>query len=101
MKIILIQIMIVLLVALKSTSQIIPIKIDLISSGNKLNAFFYPSEKDNPSPTLILLHGYPGNQNNPLGLGEKLSSPGINILVFNYQGPWSSEGEFSFESSME
>lgn len=101
MKIILIQIMIVLLVAFKSTSQTIPIKISLISNGNKLNAFFYPSEKDNPAPTVILLHGYPGNQNSPLGLGEKLSSLGINILVFNYQGTWSSEGEFSFESSME
>jgi pimeloyl-ACP methyl ester carboxylesterase len=101
MKIILIQIMIVLLVSFKSTSQTIPIKISLTSNGNKLNAFFYPSEKGNPAPTMILLHGYPGNQNSPLGLGEKLSSLGINILVFNYQGTWSSEGEYSFESSME
>jgi dipeptidyl aminopeptidase/acylaminoacyl peptidase len=26
---------------------------------------------------------------------------GINVLEFNFQGTWSSEGEFSFESSME
>ncbi|MBE0676393.1 MAG: prolyl oligopeptidase family serine peptidase [Bacteroidales bacterium] len=101
MKIILIHLIIVLLVPLKSLSQTIPIKIDLICNGNKLNAFFYPSEKDYSSPTLILLLGYPGNQNFPLGLGEKLSPLGINVLAFNYQGTWNSEGDFSFESSMQ
>lgn len=89
-----------LLVTFNSISQTIPVKIDLVSNGNKLNAFFYPSEKDNPSPAMILLHGYPGNENNPLGLAEGLHSSGINILVFNYQGTFSSEGIFNYENCM-
>jgi len=100
MKTILMQILMLLLVTFNSISQTIPVKIDLVSNGNKLNAFFYPSEKDNPSPAMILLHGYPGNENNPLGLAEGLHSSGINILVFNYQGTFSSEGIFNYENCM-
>ena len=77
-------------------SQNLPVKIDLISNGNRLNAKFYPVEKDKPSPTIVLLHGFPGNANNPLGLAERLNKSGINILVFNYQGTFSSDGIFNF-----
>jgi alpha/beta superfamily hydrolase len=43
----------------------------------------------------------PGGEGDLFGLGKKLSPLGINVLVFNFQGLWSSEGEFSFDSSME
>lgn len=81
-------------------SQIAPIKIDLYSNGNKLNADFYQVSGEEKYPTMILLHGYPGGEGDQFGLGKKLSLLGINILVFNFQGTWSSEGKFSFESSM-
>lgn len=81
-------------------SQSNPIDINLISNGNKLNANIYLATDDFPHPTLIFLRGYPGSEGDQLGLGEKLSSLGINVLLFNYQGTWSSEGEYSFESSM-
>lgn len=77
------------------------IDINLISNGNKLNAHIYLSETDYSSPTLILMHGYPGGENDPLGLGKRLSTLGITVLVFNYQGTWSSEGEFNFKSSIQ
>jgi dienelactone hydrolase len=80
------------------TSQTVPIKIDLFSDGNKLNAKFYPFKSDKQSPTVILLHGIPGNDNNPLGLAERLNQKGINILVFNYQGTFDSEGVFNFDN---
>jgi pimeloyl-ACP methyl ester carboxylesterase len=76
-------------------------EIDLISNGNKLNAHMYLPDSSYSGHTLIMLHGYPGGEGDPLGLGKGLSTMGINILVFNYQGTWSSDGEFSFESSME
>ncbi|MBA7516811.1 hypothetical protein ES705_08860 [subsurface metagenome] len=82
-------------------SQNEPVKVDLISNGNKLNADFYPSSENEIRPTLILMHGSPGGEGDPLGLSKKLSSQGINVLVFNYQGTWSSEGLFSFENSMQ
>lgn len=60
----------------------------------------YLPASDYTGHTFIMLHGYPGGEGDPLGLGKRLSSIGINVLVFNYQGTWSSEGEFSFEESM-
>jgi len=82
-------------------SQITPVKVDLYNNGNKLNADFYQVSGEEKYPTLILLHGYPGGEGDQFGLGKKLRSLGINVLVFNFQGTWSSEGKFSFESSME
>ena len=81
--------------------QITPVKVDLYSNGNKLNADFYNASGGDKQPTLILLHGFPGEEGDLFGLGKKLSSSGINVLVFNFQGTWSSEGVFSFETSME
>ena len=82
-------------------SQITPVTVDFYSNGNMLNSQIYLSESNYSSPALIMMHGYPGGDGDPLGLGRKLSALGITVLVFNYQGTWSSEGEFSFESSME
>jgi len=87
-----------LLVASSITAQTVPVKIDLISNGNKLDAKFYPVKRGSPSPTVILLHGIPGNDNNPLGLAEILNKNEINILVFNYQGTFNSEGLFNFNN---
>ncbi len=84
-----------------ANSQISPVKVNLYNNGNKLNADFYKANSDKPLPALILLHGYPGGEGDLFGLGKKLSSVGINVLVFNFQGTWSSEGEFSFENSMD
>lgn len=98
MKTITMQILILFLVAFSITAQTVLVKIDLISNGNKLNAKFYPVERSIPSPTMIFLHGFPGTDNDPLGLAERLNQNGINILVFNYQGTFSSEGVFNFEN---
>ena len=82
-------------------SQITPVKIDLYSNDNKLNADFFKASGKDKYPTLILLHGLPGGEGDLFGLGKKLSPLGINVLVFNFRGTWSSEGVFSFDSSME
>jgi uncharacterized protein len=75
-------------------SQSAPVKVDLVSNGNKLIASFYTTN-DSYSPTLIMAHGFPGNNQSPLGLAENLNAAGIKILVFNYQGSFSSEGVFN------
>ncbi len=77
-----------------------PISIDLRNNGNKLDAKFYSAKKVDSQPTLILLHGFPGNADSPYGLAEKLSKSGFNILVFNYEGSFNSEGTFSWENCM-
>jgi uncharacterized protein len=78
-----------------------PVIIDLKNNGTKLDAKIYLAEKSNKVPTVILLHGFPGNQSSPLGLAERLTNAGFNILVFNYQGSFSSEGNFSFDNCIE
>ena len=81
-------------------SQTIPVNIELRNNGNKLDAKFYQVEKIISPPTLILLHGFPGNANSPYGLAERLTKNGINVLVFNYEGSFNSEGIFSWENCM-
>jgi len=52
-------------------------------------------------PTIILCHGFPGNDRDVLGLGERLMKEGFNALVFNYRGSWRSEGLFKDANSLE
>lgn len=81
-------------------AQVEPISIELRSNGNKLDAKFYSANQVVSQPTLILLHGFPGNANSPYGLADRLFKSGINILVFNYEGSFNSEGTFSWENCM-
>ncbi len=81
-------------------AQINPVSIDLRNNGNKLDAKFYQVDNAISHPTLILLHGFPGNANSPYGLAERLTKNGINVLVFNYEGSFNSKGRFSFENCM-
>jgi len=85
---------------LKLLSQVNPVSIDLRSNGVKLDAKFYTAEVGSSAPTVILLHGYPGNANSPYGLAERLNKNGMNILVFNYGGSFNSEGIFTWENCM-
>jgi dipeptidyl aminopeptidase/acylaminoacyl peptidase len=52
-------------------------------------------------PTILLLPGFPGNEDDVLGLGEELSQNGLNILTFNYRGTYHSEGEYSLKNTQE
>lgn len=88
----------VFLIAQGSKSQSLPLNIDLISNGHILKAKVYPAIKGTLSPAIILLHGFPGNNNSPIGLAERLQKSGITVLVFNYQGSFDSEGLFSFDN---
>jgi esterase/lipase len=87
--------------SLQLVSQVNPVSIDLRNSGVKLDAKFYLVNKTAKVPTVILLHGFPGNQSSPLGLAEKLNTAGFNILVFNYQGSYLSDGTFSFDNCID
>jgi uncharacterized protein len=98
---------VIILIILVSNSLLLfpqsnPVSIDLRTRNDiKLDAKIYVTEKSNKAPSVILLHGFPGNQSSPLGLAEKLNSAGFNILVFNYQGSFFSEGNFSFDNSID
>lgn len=70
------------------------------SAGDRLNGIMYVAEGEGPHPTVVLLHGFPGNEKN-LDLAQALRSDGFNVLFFHYRGAWGSEGAFSFTHVIE
>src|SRR5579871_1616564 len=72
----------------------------LPSHGALLNAFVYIASGAGPHPTVILLHGFPGNEKN-LDLAQSIRRAGWNVLYFNYRGSWGSHGDFSFTHCIE
>jgi pimeloyl-ACP methyl ester carboxylesterase len=72
----------------------------LPSHGALLNALVYIASGSGPHPTVILLHGFPGNEKN-LDLAQTLRRAGYDVLYFNYRGSWGSPGDFSLTHSIE
>ena len=73
---------------------------DILSHGARLNTVFYVAAGAGPHPTVILLHGFPGNEKN-LDLAYVLQRAGWNVLFPNYRGSWGSGGNFSFANAVE
>ncbi len=65
------------------------------TNGKRMSGFIYQTAGEGPHPTVLLLHGYPGNEKN-LDIAQVLRSKGWNVVFFHYRGAWGSEGEFSF-----
>lgn len=65
------------------------------SFGQRMSGFIYHPSGQGPHPTVLLLHGYPGNEKS-LDVAQGLRSNGWNVVFFHYRGAWGSEGEFSF-----
>lgn len=70
------------------------------SDQSMLAGFIYRANGTKKHPTLLLLHGYPGNERN-LDLAQVIRSKGWNVLYFNYRGSWGSPGKFSFKHCVE
>lgn len=90
-----------LLALLPSLSVAIPASITelTIDSHNKrLPGLIYQPAGEGPHPTVIFLHGYPGNEKN-LDVAQAMRSEGWNAVYFNYRGAWGAEGQFSFVNS--
>uniref|UniRef100_UPI00333FF511 alpha/beta hydrolase n=1 Tax=Sandarakinorhabdus sp. TaxID=1916663 RepID=UPI00333FF511 len=65
------------------------------SGGLEINAVAYLAAGPGPHPTIILCHGWPGNEKN-LDLAQALRRAGWNAVTFNYRGSWGSPGNFRF-----
>ena len=64
-----------------------------------LHGWFIHADAEGPAPVAILLHGFPGNPEDPLGLGRELAALGVHALAFNFAGTHESGGEFSMRTS--
>ncbi|MFN3725654.1 MAG: alpha/beta hydrolase family protein [Allosphingosinicella sp.] len=65
----------------------------------EMNALMFQAAGPGPHPTLLLLHGLPGNERN-LDLAQAARRAGWNVLTFTYRGAWGSEGTFSFQHAV-
>ena len=76
------------------------IELNFDSYGKRLNGILYQANGAGLHPTVVLLHGYPGNEKN-LDLAQSMRRVGYNVLFFHYRGAWGSEGDFSFSNVVE
>src|SRR4029453_11235629 len=76
-----------------ATELIIP------SANSQLAGLIYRANGAQKHPTLLLLHGYPGNERN-LDLAQVVRAHGWNVIYFNYRGAWGSQGTFSFTNAV-
>ncbi|MFA7645195.1 MAG: hypothetical protein WCX92_08370, partial [Thermovirgaceae bacterium] len=64
----------------------------------RLLGLIYLADGEGPHKTLLLLHGFPGNEKN-LDIAHIIRRGGYNVLVFHYSGSWGSRGSYSFSQN--
>ncbi len=70
------------------------------SFDKKLIGTFFLASGEGTHPTVLLLHGFPGNELN-YDLAHSIRRFGFNVMVFHYRGSWGSEGNFTFKNGIE
>ena len=70
------------------------------SHGVGMNALLFQASGKGPHPTVIMMHGLPGNERN-LDLAQAIRRAGWDVLTFTYRGAWGSPGDFSISNAME
>lgn len=70
------------------------------AENGAMNAVLYTAAGPGTHPTLLLLHGFPGNEQN-LDLAQAARRAGWNVLTLHYRGSWGSPGAFSFGNAAE
>jgi len=70
------------------------------SHGLGMNGLFYLAGGTGPHPTIVMLHGFPGNEQN-LDLAQAVRRAGWNVLTLHYRGSWGSPGMFSIRHVLE
>ncbi len=70
------------------------------SHGVLMNGIVYVAQGAGPHPVVVLLHGFPGNEQN-LDLAQDIRRAGWDVLFFHYRGSWGSPGDYSFSNGIE
>ncbi len=70
------------------------------TGGVLINGIAYLAAGAGAHPTLVLLHGFPGNEQN-LDLAQAVRRDGWNVVTFHYRGSWGSPGVFRFAQNLE
>jgi pimeloyl-ACP methyl ester carboxylesterase len=70
------------------------------SGGVEINAVIYKAAGAGAHPTVIVLHGWPGNEKN-LDIARSAQRAGWNAVTFSFRGAWGSPGDWSFAHTAE
>ncbi|MHA7816608.1 MAG: alpha/beta hydrolase family protein [Pseudohaliea sp.] len=84
--------------ALRPPPAIVELTID--SQGERLPGHAYLAAGPGPHPTVLLLHGFPGNERN-FDLAQRFRRAGFNSVFFHYRGAWGAEGNYSIGGQQE
>ena len=57
------------------------------TGGVLVNGLAYIAAGPGPHPTLVIAHGWPGNEKN-IDIAQSVRRAGWNTVVFNYRGAW-------------
>ena len=76
------------------------VELTIESSGERLPGHAYLAAGPGPHPTVVLLHGFPGNERN-LDLAQRFRRAGFNSVFFHYRGAWGAEGSYSIGGQQE
>jgi uncharacterized protein len=74
--------------------------VQIPSGGVRLNGVLYLAPGRGSHPTVVFLHGFPGDEKN-LDLAQAVRRAGLNALVFYYRGAWGSPGTYSYSHVLE
>jgi pimeloyl-ACP methyl ester carboxylesterase len=69
------------------------------SGGVKINGIALIAPGAGVHPTLVFLHGLPGNEKN-IDLLQAVRRAGWNAVTINYRGSWGSPGVFRFDNTL-
>ncbi len=70
------------------------------TGGVEVNAVLFRAAGAGAHPTVIVLHGWPGNERN-LDIARSAQRAGWNAVTFSYRGAWGSPGEWTFAHTVE
>jgi uncharacterized protein len=69
------------------------------SHGALINAQVYRPPGQGAHPTVLLLHGLPGNEQN-LDLAQAIRRAGWTVITFHYRGSWGSGGTYTLDGGI-
>src|SRR5215469_7803844 len=76
------------------------VQLSVPSHGSQLLGVFYLAAGTGPHPTAIVMHGFPGYEQN-LDIAQSLRRAGWNVMAVHYRGSWGVKGDFSFTHAAE
>lgn len=76
------------------------VQLSVPSHGERLLGVFYLAAGSGPHPTAIVMHGFPGYEQN-LDIAQAIRRAGWNVMAVHYRGSWGMKGDFSFTHVLE